>query len=48
MTGPQYREPREPQGGWLAPGLVLSGLIVGAITALALFFVTAFGFPPRP
>jgi hypothetical protein len=48
MTGPQFREPREPPGGWLAPGLVLSVLVAGAITCLALAFLSAFGFPPRP
>jgi hypothetical protein len=48
MTGPQLREPREPPDGWMAPSLVLCALVAGAITALSLFFITAFGFPPRP
>lgn len=48
MTGPQFREPREPPGGWMAPSIVLCAMIAGAITCLALAFLSKFGFPPRP
>lgn len=48
MTGPQFREPREPPDGPLGPGLVLACLIAGAVTALALAFLVSFGFPARP
>lgn len=39
MTGPQLREPREPPGGVIGPGLVLGFLIVGAATALLFAFL---------
>ncbi len=48
MTGPQFREPRDPPEGWMAPSLVLCLLIGGAIAALSFAFLSAFGLPHRP
>jgi hypothetical protein len=38
MTGPQYREDRDPPAGCLAPGLVVVALTLGAVACICLAF----------
>lgn len=48
MTGPQHREPRDPPDGWMALSIILCLLMGGAIAALSIAFLSAFGLPHRP
>ncbi len=41
MTGPQFREPREAPDGWMAPSLVITVFVVGALAALVFAFLAA-------
>lgn len=41
MTGPQYREPRDPPDGVLSPGFIISVFVVGALAALVFAFLAA-------
>jgi len=41
MTGPQWREPREPPSYSVAPGLVVAAMALGAAFAFVLALVSA-------